>query len=117
MKRKAFITSIIPFGTVLSTIVGDNNEPEPPIIMAPYLKNGDCIGITCVAGFITLADIEPALSKIKEWGFEVNIGETIGKREFTFGGTDEERIKDFQQMLDDKKIPLKAFENVCAAIE
>ena len=29
---------------------------------------------------------------------------TIGKKDFTFGGTDEERLKDLQQMLDDKTI-------------
>ena len=32
------------------------------------------------------------------------MGNTIGKRDFTFGGTDEERAADFQQMLDDDSI-------------
>ncbi|MEI9934032.1 MAG: LD-carboxypeptidase [Ferruginibacter sp.] len=37
-------------------------------------------------------------------GFDVKIGSTIGKKDFTFGGTDQERLNDFQQMLDDKNI-------------
>ena len=42
--------------------------------------------------------------KLNEWGFNVSIGNSIGKRSFTFGGTDEERAADLQQMLDDKNI-------------
>ena len=41
---------------------------------------------------------------MESWGYKIQIGETIDKRDFTFGGTDEERTKDFQQMLDDPKI-------------
>ncbi|MEI9957195.1 MAG: LD-carboxypeptidase [Ferruginibacter sp.] len=41
---------------------------------------------------------------MKEWGFEIKIGNTVGKKDFTFGGTDEERLQDLQQMLDDKTI-------------
>lgn len=72
--------------------------------MPPYLKKGDTIGIACPAGYISLEDIQPAVSKIKEWGFEVKIGNTVGKKDFTYGGTDKERLDDFQQMLDDRKI-------------
>jgi muramoyltetrapeptide carboxypeptidase len=41
---------------------------------------------------------------MESWGYKIQIGETIDKREFTFGGTDEERTKDFQQMLDDDEV-------------
>src|SRR5437868_13902745 len=41
---------------------------------------------------------------MKEWGFEIKTGSTVGKKDFTFGGTDEERLLDFQQMLDDKSV-------------
>lgn len=77
---------------------------DPPVKIPPYLKGGDTVGICCPGGFITSADIQPALLKLKEWGFDTRIGETIGKKEFGFGGTDDERIKDLQQMLDDKSI-------------
>lgn len=106
MNRKHFLSSLIPLGAVL-TATGSNTfaeEPDMPLKIPPYLKKGDTIGITCPAGFITAEDIQPALNKMQEWGFTVKIGDTVGKKDFTFGGTDEERLKDFQQMLDDKTV-------------
>ena len=38
------------------------------------------------------------------WGYKVKIGNAIGKRDFTRGGTETERAKDLQQMLDDPAI-------------
>ncbi len=106
MERKDFIASIIPIGFALSTITTSKipDVVSVPIKIPPYLKWGDTIGITCPAGYITLTDVEPAIKKIKEWGFQIKIGDTVGKRNFTFGGSDEERLKDFQQLLDDEEI-------------
>lgn len=70
----------------------------------PYLQSGDLIGICCCSGYISLEDIQPAINKIKEWGYTIRIGDTVGKRDFTFGGTDEERRNDLQSMLDDPAI-------------
>jgi muramoyltetrapeptide carboxypeptidase len=39
-----------------------------------------------------------------EWGFNIKVGDTVGKKDFTFGGTDEERASDFQRMIDDPKV-------------
>lgn len=69
-----------------------------------YLKKGDIVGITSPAGFITLEEIQPAVDQIQSWGLKVRIGESIGKRNFTFGGTDSERAHDFQRMLDDPTV-------------
>jgi muramoyltetrapeptide carboxypeptidase len=77
-------------------------DKQPTI--PPYLKKADNIGITSPAGNITLDEIQPAILKLKEWGFNAVIGDTIGKKSFTFGGTDEERLAGFQKMLDDKNI-------------
>ncbi len=38
---------------------------------------------------------------MKSWGFNVKVGDTVGKRDFTFGGSDVDRAADFQQMMDD----------------
>jgi len=70
----------------------------------PYLKPGDTIGITSPAGFITHEDIQPALAVLRGWGLNVRIGTTIGKRDFTLGGTDTERREDLQKMLDDPTV-------------
>ena len=115
MQRKKFIGALIagagiPFTGKAQTMVAEGaiftpDDPEnfAPVI-PPYLKPGDTIGITCPAGFITLEDIQPAVLKMEEWGFKIKIGDTVGKQDFTFGGTDEERSKDLQSMLDDKTI-------------
>src|ERR671913_345292 len=98
MKRKEFLSSIVPAAIAIRGITADLDDNNNKQIIPPYLKEGDTIGITSAAGYITLEDIQPALLKIKEWGFNVAIGSTIGRRSFTFGGTDEERLSDLQQM-------------------
>ena len=70
----------------------------------PDLKPGDTIGITSPAGAPSQAEILPAVRVLESWGFKVKIGQTIGKSDGTFGGTDQERIDDFQAMLDDPNV-------------
>jgi muramoyltetrapeptide carboxypeptidase len=75
-----------------------------PLLVPPYLKPCDSIGITCPAGDITLKEIQPAVQQIESWGFHVKVGDTVGKKDFIFGGADAERLADFQQMLSDPSI-------------
>jgi muramoyltetrapeptide carboxypeptidase len=106
MNRKNFLSSIVPAAASLQGFAGaeqHTNLDNHPVI-PPNLKRGSTIGITSPAGYMTLEEIQPAVIKLKEWGFQISIGSTIGKKYFTFGGTDEERLQDFQQMLDDKNI-------------
>jgi muramoyltetrapeptide carboxypeptidase len=109
MNRKRFIRSVstlvasIPFaGRQLQSPNDKIDEQE--FIIPEYLKPGDTIGITSPAGQITIEEIIPAVRQMEAWGFNLKIGQSIGKRLFTFGGTDEERTIDFQQMLDDPSI-------------
>src|SRR6185295_18218282 len=74
------------------------------IIFPPYLKAGSKIGIVSTARKISLEEIQPAIDVFKSWGLKVVVGDTIGKENFQFAGTDEERIADIQQMLDDDSI-------------
>ena len=110
MKRKNFIEVIVPAAFALQswrTLDSGQTKkgmPEVESVKPRYLSQGDTIGITCPAGFITAEEIQPAVAKLIEWDFNVKIGETVGKRNATFGGTDEERLADLQQMIDDKKI-------------
>ena len=113
MNRKDFLGSsaclfagtVLPRGEKIES-TGDNlakdNEPLP--LAPPYLRKGDYVGITSPAGFISLEEIQPSIRLIEDWGYNVKVGETIGKKDFTFGGTDGERASDFQNMLDDKSI-------------
>ena len=82
----------------------DSNDINGGYRKPPSLKQGDVIGITSPAGFITFEEIQPAKTVLESWGYTILAGATIGRRNFTFGGTDEERLNDLQQMLDDPKI-------------
>ena len=103
MNRKDFLSSVIPLAA--SPIAfHDKTGHEFIKQIPPYLKKGDVIGITCPSGHISLEECQPAVNKMKEWGFEIRIGSTVGLKDFSFAGTDEERLKDLQQMLDDDSV-------------
>jgi len=106
MNRKRFLNSILTLSAVPALrFLPSANENEPEKTKTPkYLSDGDVIGITAPAGHIDLTEIQPAVTQMESWGFKTKIGSTIGKRDFTFGGTDEERADDFQQMLDDPDV-------------
>jgi muramoyltetrapeptide carboxypeptidase len=107
MNRKYFLSSLLKAGAtlpVLPGIITGSEEDDLPGIIPDYLEPGDIIGITCPAGFITEKEIEPAVQQMKSWGYSIKAGDTVGRKDFTFGGTDEERANDFQQMLDDPSI-------------
>ncbi len=105
MNRKHFLSAL---GLFAIARPGLSNSAVPTVadtvVLPPYLKPGDQLGVTSPAGYITLADIQPAIKQIEQWGLVVKTGSTIGQRDFSFGGTDTERVADFQQMLDDRAI-------------
>jgi len=68
------------------------------------LKKGDQVAIVCTARAISEEELTPALSWIKSQGYVPVLGNTIGKQDRQFGGTDEVRIEDFQQALDNSNI-------------
>lgn len=74
------------------------------VIIPSALRSGDKIGIVSTARKISPEEIQPAVTLIRSWGLEVVIGDTIGKEDFQFAGTDDERIADFQKMLDDDSV-------------
>lgn len=110
MNRKLFLSSLLPASAMLyayksnaatvATVAQAPKKHKRP----PYLKQGDIIGITCPAGFITHEEVEPAIQQMESWGFKVVKGKTVGARDFTFGGTDLERLEDLQQMMNDTSI-------------
>ncbi len=74
------------------------------ITIPPYLKPGDTIGIVCPAGYMPFEKAQICIETLTAWGFEVVTGKTLGNQFHYFSGTDEERLHDLQQMLDDKNI-------------
>jgi muramoyltetrapeptide carboxypeptidase len=73
-------------------------------ITPPYLKPGDTIGIVCPAGYMPFEKAQVCIETLTSWGFKVILGKTLGHQFNYFSGTDEERLTDLQQMIDDRNV-------------
>lgn len=70
-----------------------------------YLKKGDTIAITCPAGFMLAKNTETCVKALEKEGYNVIVGNTVGGNSSNyFSGTEEERLTEMQQFLDDKKV-------------
>jgi len=75
------------------------------IKVPPYLQKGDTIALVCPAGLMPVEKLSECIRVLNEnWGFTTKVGTTIGRQYHYFSGTDEERIEDFQHMLDDDNV-------------
>jgi muramoyltetrapeptide carboxypeptidase len=103
MNRHEFL-KILPALSVGSQLPYTSADDLQTIAIPPFLTSGDTIALTSPAGYITLEEIQPAKLLMESWGFKILVGNTIGKRDFTFGGTDAERLADLQSMLDNRNV-------------
>jgi len=110
MQRKKFIGSLLattgwgvamamPGASVAAELVNHDK-----IIFPPYLKPGDCIGIPAPAGFISENDVKPMVNALKNSGYQVKLGKTIGQKFFNFSANDQDRLADLQEMIDNPNI-------------
>jgi muramoyltetrapeptide carboxypeptidase len=75
------------------------------ITIPPYLQKGDTIGLVAPAGFMPIEKIQTCIETLDAWGYSVQMGTTThSSSQNYFSGTDEERLMDLQNMLDDRKI-------------
>lgn len=71
----------------------------------PYLQKGDTIGLVCPSGAMPAEKISECIRVLnEEWGFQTKAGKTLGSQYHYFSATDDERLADFQQMLDDDEV-------------
>jgi muramoyltetrapeptide carboxypeptidase len=71
----------------------------------PYLEKGDIIGLVCPSGYMPVEKASECIRVLnEEWGFRTKIGKTLGNQFNYFSGTEEERLNDFQQLLDDDEV-------------
>lgn len=74
-------------------------------IIPPYLQKGDTIGIVAPAGFMPIEKMQTCIDTLDSWGYNVQLGVTThSDSQNYFSGTDDERLNDLQQMLDDSNI-------------
>ncbi len=105
MDRQQFLSTLLVAGAPLSALGSiSTDESTAAPLLPPVLQKGDVIAITSPAGYITVAEVQPAIEQLKSWGLQVVTGNTIGKRDVTFGGTDEERREDFQQLINNPSV-------------
>lgn len=101
MDRKAFLSYFPAMATARAFVPVESGSK---VKLPPFLKPGDTIAFTSPAGYVSQEEIEPARKILQSWGYQVRIGETIGKRDCTFGGSDESRLADLQALLNDPSI-------------
>jgi len=74
------------------------------MIYPPYLKAGDKIAIVSPAGKVNPEIVKHGANRLREEGFEVEIGEHAFSQSGIFAGTDAERARDMQYALDDESV-------------
>ncbi|MES1216679.1 MAG: LD-carboxypeptidase [Bacteroidota bacterium] len=75
------------------------------IKIPPYLQKGDTIGIVCPGGAMPVEKVSESIRVLnEEWGFSTKVGATVGTGHNYFSGTDQERLDDLQQMIDDDTV-------------
>lgn len=75
------------------------------MIIPPYLKKGDTIGIVLPAGFMPIENMQTCIETLDAWGYTVEMGATTHSNSVNyFSGTDEERLADLQAMMDNPEI-------------
>lgn len=74
------------------------------IITPPYLEPGDKVAIVAPAGKVDPVKQKIALEVISSWGFEVVEGKNLFKTYGYFAGTDEQRLEDLQNVMDDPAV-------------
>jgi muramoyltetrapeptide carboxypeptidase len=72
--------------------------------MPPFLTHGDKVAIVSPARSITFEEVYPAMRILQRWGLEVVLGTHVFSKSDQFAGTDDQRVHDLQQALDDDSI-------------
>ena len=71
----------------------------------PCLQPGNTIALVCPSGYMVIEKAQTCIDVLQQWGSKVKVGTTVGSHSATyFSGTDEERLINFQQILDDDEV-------------
>lgn len=74
------------------------------MITPTKLFRGDKIAIVAPAGKIPAEKVENAVQVLQDWGLEVVLGKNMFKTHHQYSAIDEDRVSDFQQMLNDNSV-------------
>ena len=68
------------------------------------LEKGDKIGIIAPARKIKMSEIEASIKVFQKWGLRVELSENLFEEYFQYAGTEKQRVRDIQLMLDNPEI-------------
>lgn len=75
------------------------------MIIPPFLKTGDTIGIVAPGCGVNPEQLQPALVILASWGLKVELGRNLYSNQHQYlAGTDAERLSDMQHMIDNPDI-------------
>jgi muramoyltetrapeptide carboxypeptidase len=77
---------------------------KQPHIIPPFLRKGDIIGIVATARHMDIDQLTPAIMEIERRGLNVKLASNIGKKQFQLAGTDQDRARAFQDLLNDQTV-------------
>lgn len=70
-----------------------------------YLVPGDTIALVCPSGYMPREKAAVCIDTLHSWGYGVHVGRTVGgDSENYFSGTDDQRLAELQQHLDDPSV-------------
>lgn len=75
------------------------------MIIPPYLKPGDTVGVVAPGRGVTTEQLQFAIKQITAWGLKVALAKNLFSRNHNYlAGTDDERLMDLQGMINDYSI-------------
>lgn len=74
------------------------------MLTPPNLHHSDRIAIVSTARKVSREDMQPAIRLFRTWGLEVVEGPNLYSASDQFAGTDDQRLHDMQQVLDDDTV-------------
>ncbi len=73
-------------------------------IQPPFLKPGDEVAIISPSFLIDDRKLDEAVIFLEKWGLKVRVGKNASKQNGPFAGSDNERLEDLQEMVNDPYI-------------
>lgn len=87
------------------TVPSIEARPYRELTRPPKLEKGDTVLILAPAGIMKdTAAVMKGIALLKDWGLNYKLGKNLFNQNFHFAGTDEERLADMQQALDDDNV-------------
>lgn len=73
------------------------------MIFSETLKKGDRIRIVAPAGKVQKEKVLPGIELLKDLGYDVLIGKHVFEEHFQYAGTDQQRVADLQEAINDQQ--------------